>query len=394
MRIVEIVGDSYAGGWIDVILSGFRARGHEVALVVPGEGPLVERARMMDIPLFFRRLPAIRAVRQILAYVEEVASWLKNWRAEVAHMHLFPGCLWGRMAAWRARVPVRATQWPGPLPLEISSSRRIDYATSWMDTALIGGCERVRQYYAGRLLTWRKAYCVHYPFEMTSFDPALDGLPVRQELGIPRDALVVSLVAYLYPPFTRSQVRRAPHLGGGGIKGHETLLKAASFVRVKRPDARFLIVGDGLRPDQRDSYPATLRRMAVELGLGDRVTFTGFRKDVARILAATDIPVVPSLTENLGGAVEPLLMEKPVVASRVGGLPDVVQDGISGFLVPPRDPVALASAILRLASLPAGVRREWGRRGRIRTLELCDREKCIMALEDIFHKQLERRQNR
>jgi glycosyltransferase involved in cell wall biosynthesis len=159
----------------------------------------------------------------------------------------------------------------------------------------------------------------------------------------------------------------------------------------ERPDAYFLIVGDGLYPDSPSSYPAALRRMASDLKLGNRIIFTGFRKDVARILAATTIPVVPSLTENLGGAVEPLLMEKPVVASRVGGLPDVVQDGETGFLVPPRDPAALAAAILKLANVPEKTRREWGRRGRLKTLDLCGPDRCVDALENIFSDQLTRR---
>ena len=389
MRIVEIVGNAYAGGWMTTILAGLKTRGHAMALVLPEEGPLADRARAMDVPVYILPFPArIRNLRQIAAYTATLAAWLRTWRADVVHMHLFPGALWGRLAAWRAQVPVRATQWPGPAPLEFSTVRKIEAATAWMDTALIGGCEWVAQYYRDRLLTRNKAFCVHYPFDMSPFDPTLDGAPIREEFGIPRNALVISLIAYMYPPLPAGDVKKAPHLGGGGIKGHETLLRAASKVLNTHPNAYFLIVGDGLRPDQQISYPTLLRRMAGDSGLGDRVIFTGLRKDIARILAATDIPVVPSLTENLGGAVEPLLMEKPVVASRVGGLPDVVKDGETGFLVPARDPDALADAILRLADLPLATRRDWGRRGRALTLELCGPDPCVNALEEIFQSQL------
>jgi glycosyltransferase involved in cell wall biosynthesis len=176
-------------------------------------------------------------------------------------------------------------------------------------------------------------------------------------------------------------LRQAPHLGGGSLKGHEILLQAAQQVLSQRPDAYFLIVGDGLKPEERGAYPAALRQMAGKLGLGNRVIFTGFRKDVPQILAAVDIPVIPSLTENLGGAVEPLLMEKPVVASHVGGLPDLVINGETGFTVPPRDPNALAVAILRLAALSPEMRRTWGRRGRQKTIGLCAPERCVLALQ-------------
>jgi len=389
LRIVEIVGDSCAGDWMDTILSGLRNRGHEMAVVLPGEGPLAVRTRDMGIPVQIHPMPKrFRNLREIADYSRNLSSRLSALRADVAHMHLFPGSLWGRVAAWRARVPVRATQWPGPLPLEFPISRRLDYATAWMDTALIGGCEWVKQYYGSRLLTRRKAFCVHYPVDVSRFDPKLDGSPIRDEFGIPRDALVISLIAYMSPPFPARCGRHVPRLSGVGIKGHEILLQSAPLVLKERPDARFLIVGDELTPAEQGSYRETLKRMAKEFGLGDRVIFSGFRRDVANILAATDIPVVPSLSENLGGAVEPLLMEKPVVASRVGGLPDVVKDGETGFLVPARDPVALAAAILRLAAVPVETRREWGRRGRARTLELCGPEQCVAALEAIFQSQL------
>lgn len=390
MRIAEMVGHAYAGRWMDPLLAGFKARGHEVALVLPGEGPLADRARAMGIPIHFRPLPKRhRRIRDIESYTRDVAQWLREFRADVAHMHLFPGALWARLAAWRACVPVRATQWPGPAPLEYFLFRQIDNATAWMDTALIGGCRWVEEHYRKRLLTRHKAFCVHYPVDTSPFDPTLDGRPIRDELGIPLDALVISLIAYMYPPLSASGILRPPrHLLGGSIKGHEILIQAVPKVLRQRPDAYFLIVGDVLIPEFGASYPVSLRRMAAKLDVGNHIIFTGFRKDVARILAATDIPVVPSITENLGGAVEPLLMEKPVVASRVGGLPDVVQNGETGILVPPRNPAALADAILQLANIPPETRREWGRQGRQKTLDLCSPDRCVDALEKIFQSQL------
>ncbi len=85
-----------------------------------------------------------------------------------------------------------------------------------------------------------------------------------------------------------------------------------------------------------------------DLVLRDRVLFTGHSDDVPSLLAAADVAVQCSLTENLGGTIEALLMERPVVATRVGGMPESVRDGETGLLVPPSDPVALAAAILLL----------------------------------------------
>jgi len=97
------------------------------------------------------------------------------------------------------------------------------------------------------------------------------------------------------------------------------------------------------------------------------------------------VAAVPSLSENVGGAVEPLLMERPVVASAVGGLPDVVRDGETGYLVPPRDPGALADALLHTLTLPAAARRAMGRRGRAIVQELFDINRVALNEERIFY---------
>jgi glycosyltransferase involved in cell wall biosynthesis len=121
-------------------------------------------------------------------------------------------------------------------------------------------------------------------------------------------------------------------------KDQETLLEAAALV----PEARFVLVGDGeLRPE--------LERRAAELGIADRVTFTGAREDVPELLASFDVFAHPSLFEGFCLAVlEAQAAGVPVVATPVGGIPETVVDGETGLLVPTRDPTALAAAIRRL----------------------------------------------
>ena len=125
-------------------------------------------------------------------------------------------------------------------------------------------------------------------------------------------------------------------------KGHPTLLEAWPMVLEQVPNAYLIIVGEGSRHD-------ALRQIAREQGIERHVIFTGRRDDIPAVTAALDVAVLPSYREAQGLTIlEAMAMSRPVVASNVGGIPEMVKDGVTGLLVPPHDPPALAAAISRL----------------------------------------------
>lgn len=129
-------------------------------------------------------------------------------------------------------------------------------------------------------------------------------------------------------------------------KAHEVLLAAAARLRLHQPHLRFVIAGDGPRL-------AELRDLAASLGIADRVSFLGHCEDVASVLARADVFVLPSRSEAFpNGAIEAMAAGLPVVANAVGGLLDLIDDGETGVLVKPDDPVALADAIEALVLSP------------------------------------------
>lgn len=145
-------------------------------------------------------------------------------------------------------------------------------------------------------------------------------------------------------------------------KGLEYFLRAAAVIRAARPSTQFLIVGDGPLEDD-------LRALVRELDLEDAVRFSGWRRDVPDVLAALDVFCLASLWETFGIVLaEAMLAELPIVATAVDGIPEVVADGHTGFLVPPRDAAALAEKLLTLLDDPAQASR-MGRAGRQRSLE-------------------------
>ncbi len=134
-------------------------------------------------------------------------------------------------------------------------------------------------------------------------------------------------------------------------KGQHVLLRAFAAVRAARPGARLLLVGTGTEEE-------SLRRLADGLGIADAVRFLGFRNDVPEITAALDVAVLASIDCDASPAVvkEAMYLEKPVVVTDIGGLREMVQDGVTGRVVPPGDPGALAAAILALLDDPQGAR--------------------------------------
>jgi glycosyltransferase involved in cell wall biosynthesis len=165
---------------------------------------------------------------------------------------------------------------------------------------------------------------------------------VRRELGLADDDVVAVMVARLAP-----------------LKGHDVLLRALARIAPDQPRLRVVLVGDG-------PLAGELTALAEELGITDRVVFTGLRRDVPRVLQGADMAVLPSLHEAVPiSIIEEMAAGLPIVATDVGGLPDTVSDGEEGVIVPPSDVEALAAALARLG-VDDELRRTMGKRGRQR----------------------------
>lgn len=161
------------------------------------------------------------------------------------------------------------------------------------------------------------------------------------------------------------------------VKGQAVLLQAWPSVLTREPMAVVLLAGDG--PDRE-----ALRAKAAALALGDSVRFLGFHEEIPSLLACAEALVLPSLNEGFGMVlVEAMAMGKPVVATAVGGVPEVVLHGVTGLLVPPADPEALATAILRLLGDPRAAR-QMGEAGRERARNCFSRDSFLRAHRDLY----------
>lgn len=211
--------------------------------------------------------------------------------------------------------------------------------------------------------------------ELQQWNPDLDGAPVRHALGLGDDTPVVGIVARLF-----------------SWKGHRELLQATAIVKRDFPQVRVLVVGED---DPRahpggGSYRAELVALADELDIAENVIFTGFRADVAAVLAALDVYAMPSWEEPWGMIyLEAMAMRKPVVAWRSGGVPEVVLHDQTGILTPPRDIPALAEAISTLLRRP-DLRKQLGAAGRERAEHVLTPQRMCREVLDVYRRTLSR----
>ncbi|MCX5721237.1 MAG: glycosyltransferase [Nitrospirae bacterium] len=165
--------------------------------------------------------------------------------------------------------------------------------------------------------------------DLTKFQPTQRTQHLREALAISDDVPVIGIVGRLTDQ-----------------KGHVYLLRALPLLLTKFPALRCLVVGDGELREE-------LQKLAVDLGLTEHCLFLGVRQDIPEVLAAMDLLVLPSLSEGMPyAALEGMAMGKPVVATAVNGVPELIQDGVTGLLVPRKDPVALAQAIETVLANP------------------------------------------
>jgi glycosyltransferase involved in cell wall biosynthesis len=404
VRVAMICGAVDGAQWMVDLSSALIERGYDVIAVIAGDGgDTAARLRAEGVPfvsmpqnlvsssLLARgvgRIPRVgRALRvpidgiAFLATVCRMASLLRRLDVDLAHTQIFNSILIGRFAGALARVPIRVAMVPGPYHLEAPLTRRIDVGTQRLDHILIGGSRRIVELYRSFGVDSNRLEMVSYGADPRVFDPAkADPDRIRRELGVADWAPLVVHVAHFYPVVHGPLA--PPALRGRGLKGHAELLAAARIVLESRPETIFVFVGRDWG-ERGESHRSEIEALAHSLGIAHAAVFTGPRSDVRDFLAAADVAVQCSLSENYGGTIESLLMRAPTVATAVGGMPETVRHEDTGLLVTVGNVPALAAAILRLIDDP-DLGRELGSRGRQLMLDEFTAERMVEGVDRVY----------
>ena len=316
---------TWRGGQNQVLLTvlGLRALGHRAMLIAHAAGELRQRAKEG-----LELIPLAPKMEMDLSAAWRLSRLIKQLRPDVLHAHD------PHAVAMAALALSMSTQLHKP---PLVASRRVDFHLTdnafsrWKYRQVdlfICVSEAIRRMLIGDGVPASRVVTVNEGIDIGHVEAAPKA-DLHSELWLPHNSPIVGNVAAL-----------VPH------KGQRHLIEAAALVVKKVPDARFVIAGEGeLRP--------SLERQIKEHHLEKHVFLAGFRPDILSVHKAFDIFVMSSVTEGLGTSLlDAMACGKPVVATTAGGMPEVVIDGRTGLLVPPRDHAAMADAIVRLLQDP------------------------------------------
>jgi glycosyltransferase involved in cell wall biosynthesis len=326
IRIVELVATGTSGGaqeHVFNLISRIDRKRYDVSVLALSSGPGVRRLERTGVSV------CVLDEMTDAEAIDAVAAHLAAVNADVVHNHMYRAEVIGTQAAWALAAAGRRR----PLVVGTVHSSRvrsdedrdlIRRLTPRMDHLIAVSRAIVRKLEdEGRV--GAPISLIYNGVDLARYDEPEVCCTLQSEYSIPDGAPIVGVVARLEPE-----------------KGHPTLLDAWARVLASVPNAHLLIVGEG---SQREKLEA----QAAALGLLGSATFTGRRDDVPAVTAALDVAVLPSYREAQGLSIlEAMALSRPVVASAVGGIPEMIEDGRTGLLVPPRDPDALAAAIVRL----------------------------------------------
>ena len=354
MRIVQLDSQvAWRGGEQQVLylVQALRHHGYDNVTMCPPDSALYGRAGEVGLSVQALR---IRHELDVLA-AWRLGCYLRRHRADILHMHDPHAHTIGLLACTLAPHVRKVV------------SRRVDFAPL-----------------RNRFSRWKYAASgIHYLAVSNAVRQVLldSGIPPHHVQTIhsgidPQRGVNVPEVAPVFPSGTRV-IGTVGHLAGH--KGHRYLLEAAKLLLATEPQVGVVIGGTGALRHE-------LEAQAEALGIRPRVCFTGFRRDILSVARQFEIFVFPSYLEGLGTSVlDAMALAKPVVATQAGGIPEMVQDGVTGLLVPPRDPQALAQALLSLLRRP-DVAKQFGAAGQQRVVQQFTAERMALQTMHVYHR--------
>jgi glycosyltransferase involved in cell wall biosynthesis len=303
---------------------GLHLRGNEACVVVPQKGQMLNVCLAENVAFVIRSFqqPSWRFPRE---------TWLSylNWKrllyesgASLVHANDVSTARSVSLAAWRSGIPVFChVRFPPGKPVIDWAFRRLPKPAAFIFNSHAMQAECGPDF--ALACPSSKQFVIHNAVDLQQFQPRPKQSPRRR----------VGILANLLP-----------------VKGHNDYLRMARLLTERGIDAEHWLIGEDIHET---GYRAELERLRCELGLCEAVRFLGHREDVPDLLNELDVLVCASHVEPFGRClIEAMACEKPVVATRVGGIPEVVEDGVTGILVPPESPEQLADAVARLLNDP------------------------------------------
>ena len=328
-------------------------------VVCPRAGILIEEVERLHIPVVALQLPPWRKLKnrfQVPWAVWKLVKIFRQWNIDIVHVNDYWWAPVSYLAAKICRIPVIVH-----IRQQIEPVRIKQY---WLDKPdyLLPVSKDIENVVLSMAVTPSHVHVTYSGIDLNRFCHAESQYEIRQRYGLKEDQLIIGTVANLFPR-----------------KGYEYLLEALVEVKDSIPNISCFIVGEGAT-----SYKKTLVQLVEKLGLNSNVIFAGFQKNVNQFVNVVDVFVLPSIMEGFGIVLlEAMALRKAIVACRVGGIPEVITDGVTGILVPPKDSNALAKAIVGLIT-DEKAKQRFGEAARKVVEERFSQEMAMKRIENLY----------
>jgi len=290
-------------------------------IACPSEGGLVKEFRRLNVAVRIVEMKSLRRLN-LISFCKSISGLkkiIKDEKIDLVHANGSRAAVYAGIAAKILKIPLI---WHVRI---VDSDGLLDRFLAGLSTNIIAVSHAVNRRFSWMRNREIKIKTIYNGIDLEEFNPALDRQNIRIEFGLKPDTPLVGTVGRL-----------------DWYKGYPYLLKAARKVVDNIPECHFLIVGDGAKRKE-------LEKLINKLDLNDNVFFAGRRNDIPEILASLDLFVLSSVSEGLGRSIiEAMAMQKAVVATNIGGIPEVVKHSVSGILVPAKNADAFAEAIIDL----------------------------------------------
>ncbi|UCB48984.1 MAG: glycosyltransferase family 4 protein [Deltaproteobacteria bacterium] len=336
--------------------------------------PLVQQNHM-EVRPFKNMVQPLHPLKDTMALLD-LTAFLRRHFYHIVHTHNSKAGFLGRLASKLAGVPVIVHTVHGfafhdeePLWRQVLFRNLERLGSRWCDKMIFISQPLIDWALKDHIVAEEKVAKIYSGIRVDKFHPVKkqEKDRIRSKWELKQEEAVVGMVSKLWEG-----------------KGHHVLIGAFKLLKERIKDAKLVIVGEGYLYDE-------LLRMVDTNGLRESVLFTGFQMDVSEIIATFDVAVLPSFFEGMGRVLlEAMAMEKPVVASRVGGIPDLIDQGINGLLVRPGNVRELAEALEKVLS-DKKLARKMGREGRKRVEGQFSADVMVQSIDKVYRELLARK---
>jgi len=342
-------------------------------------GQYLDEIEQQQIPVTEFKIKSLYKPETLIQQIK-FSAHLKRQKTQIVHSYNFYANMFAIPAAKLAGVPVTIASIRDRGVYLTPAKKLVQKYVCRLADCILVNAESIREWLIEDGYQADKITLIRNGIDLSIYGNKPKDVNLHREFGFPESSHLVMMVSRLDPQ-----------------KGVEDLLQAAAIIIRDCPQARFLIVGERLHSDNSINRAAgvefisKLEQQVTNLGLDAYVKFTGYRADVPELLTQATVSVLPSYSEGLSNALlESMASGIPVVATRVGGNPELVKHDKCGLLVPPRDPEALAGAISAIIQSPE-LARTYGACGRQRVKDHFSLQRMVQDTQELYMKLLKQR---